>query len=86
MNQRIPVRSLTFHSLGLLFFGVEYAELEFGPHFRLVAGDQEEVEGEVVLGVLVKSLWVDPQAPLHLVILGRECGGLQHFAEILSCE
>ena len=85
-NQRIPVCSLTFHGLGLLFFRVEYAELEFGPHFGLVTGDQEEVEGEVVFGVLVKSLGVDPQAPLHLVVLGREGRGLQHFAEILSCE
>ena len=56
---KIPVCPLTFHGLGLLFFGVEYAELELGPYFRLVAGDQEEVKGEVVLGVLVESLGVD---------------------------
>ena len=86
MNQRLPVCTLTLHGLGLLFLGVEYAELEFGPHFRLVAGDQEEVEGEVVLRVFVKSLGVDPQAPLHLVILRRESGRLQDFAKVLSCE
>ena len=86
MNQRLPVCALTLHGLGLLFLGVEYAELELGPHLRLVAGDQEEVEGEVVLRVFVKSLGVDPQAPLHLVILGRESGRLQDFAKVLSCK
>ena len=82
-----PVCSLALHSLGLLPLGVEDAEFELGAHFALVAGDEQEVEGEVVLRLLVQALRVDPQAPLELVVLpGREGGGLEHLAHLLAAE
>ena len=84
-NWNVPISSLAFHSLGFLLLGVQYAELKLRPHFRLVAGDQEEIQGQVVLGVFIQPFRIYPQAPLHLVILCRESGGLQHFAKILSC-
>ena len=84
-NWIVPISSLAFHSLSLLLLRVQNAELKLRPHFRLVAGDQEEIEGQVVLGVFIQPFRIYPQAPLHLVILCRESGGLQHFAKILSC-
>ena len=78
---------MTLHRLCLLPLGVEDAEFELGAHFALVAGDEQEVEGEVVLRLLVQALRVDPQTPLELVVLpGREGGGLEHLAHLLSAE
>ena len=81
----VPISSLAFHSLSLLLLRVQNAELKLRSHFRLVAGDQEEIEGQVVLGVFIQPFRIYPQAPFHLVILSRESRGLQHFAKILSC-
>ena len=57
--------------LGLLSLGVEDAELELGADFRLVALHEEEVETQVVLGLLIQPLRIDPQAPLELVVASR---------------
>ena len=82
-----PVGSLTLHRLCLLPLCVENAEFELCSDFTFVAGHEEEVEGEVVLGLLVQALRVDPQTPLELVVLpGREGGGLEHLAHLLSAE
>ena len=82
-----PVCSLTLHRLCLLPLGIENAEFELCSNFTFVAGDQEEVEGEVVLRLLVQALRVDPQTPLELVVLpGREGGGLEHLAHLLAAE
>ena len=54
-----PVCSLALHGLGLLPLCVQYGELELCPDLGFVAGDEKEVEGEVVLGLLVKTLGVD---------------------------
>ena len=81
----VPISTLAFHSLSLLLLSVQNAELELRPHFSLVTRDQEEIEGQVVLGVFIQPFRIYPQAPFHLVILGRESGRLQHFAKILSC-
>ena len=53
---------------GLLPFCVQDGELEFGADLGLVALDQQQVQRQVVLGLLVQTLWVDPKTPLQLVI------------------
>ena len=51
-----PVGPLTLHRLRLLPLGIKDREFELSPDFTLVTRDEEEVEGEVVLGLFVKAL------------------------------
>ena len=82
-----PVCSLTLHRFCLLPLCVENAEFELCSDFTFVAGHKEEVEGEVVLRLLVQPFRVDPQAPLQLVVLaGGEGGGLEHLPHLLAAE
>ena len=87
MLDATPVCSLTLHRLGFFPLCVENAEFELCPDFTFVAGDEEEVEGEVVLRLLVQALRVHPQAPLQLVVLpGGEGGRLEHLPHLLAAE
>ena len=51
------------HGFGLLSLGVEDGELELGTDLALGTADQEQVEGQVVLALLIQPLGVNAQAP-----------------------
>lgn len=58
------VRSLALHRFGLFPFGIQNGKLELGSDLGLVAGDEEEVERQVVLRFFIQPLWVDPKINL----------------------
>ena len=81
------VGSLTFHGFSLFPFGIQYTELELGPHFTLVATDQKQIKAEIVLGLFIESLRIDSQTPFEFVTgAGREGGAFEYLAHFLTAE
>ena len=77
-----PAQAQLTHRLGFFTLGVENGELELGSNFRLVAGDKQQIQRQIVLAFFIQALRINSQTPAFTTVNSLAASTL--FLSVLS--